>query len=139
MQETWSYFTDDEVFGASVKERQSIAAIRGKDDLATICGQVSDQIRQAYILSNREVGPDGTIPDGMHGRAIAIATWRFVSEGVPKNEDIQTSARENAYKEALEFLSQLLSVQIGKSAAPSFGTRGLNLPCRQFTRRNQDG
>src|SRR4051812_26258211 len=128
MSETWSQFTDDEVFGANVKERQSIAAIRGKDDLANICGQVTDQIRQAYILSNRTLGTDGMIPDGLHGRAIAIATWRFVSEGVPKNEGVQTKQREDAYKEALDFLSQLMTVQIGKSAAPSFGTRGVDVP-----------
>jgi hypothetical protein len=56
MNEPWSYFTDDEVFGANVKERQSIAAIRGKDDLPDICEQVTEQIRQAYIFSHRELG-----------------------------------------------------------------------------------
>lgn len=139
MNETWSQFTDDEVFGANVKERQSIAAIRGKDDLASICGQVTDQIRQAYIFGNRELGAEGTIPDGLHGRAIAIATWRFVSEGVPKNENLQTAAREKAYNEALEFLKLIATVQIGKSASPSFGTRGVNVPPRRFTDCTQDG
>jgi len=139
MSETWSQFVDSEVFGANVKERQSIAAIRGRDDLPDICGQVTDQIRQAYILSNRALGPDGTIPDGLHGRAVAIATWRFVSEGVPKNEGVQTSQREAAYKEALEFLNQLTTVQIGKSASPSFSTRGVNAPRRHFTDRTQNG
>jgi hypothetical protein len=135
MLENWSQFTDDEVFGANAKERQSIAAIRGRDDLPDICSEVTEQIRQAYIFSNRDLGPDGTIPDGLHGRAIAIATWRFVSEGVPQNEGIQTKQRESAYKEALDYLNSLASVQIGKTASPSFGPK----KHRQFTHRKWNG
>lgn len=139
MNETWSYFTDDEVFGANVKERQSIAAIRGKDDLPDICEQVTQQIRQAYIFSNREVGAEGTIPDGLKSRAVAIATWRFVSEGVPQNDALQTRARHSAYDEAIKYLGQIASVQIGRTAMPSFGKRGANLPARHFTDTTQDG
>ncbi|HXT10384.1 MAG TPA: hypothetical protein VN873_02390 [Candidatus Angelobacter sp.] len=137
--ETWTYFTDDEVFGANVKERQSIAAIRGKDDLPDICAQVTGQIRQAYLFSNRELGPDGTIPDGLKLRAIAIATWRFVSEGVPQNEGLQTKARQTANTEALNYLNQITSVKIGKTSTPAFGQRGIDLPPRQFTDTTQDG
>jgi hypothetical protein len=137
--EPWSYFTDDEVFGTNVKERQSIAAIRGKDDLADICEQVTGQIRQAYIFSNRELGADGMIPDGLKSRAIAIATWRFVSEGIPQNDALQTKARQSAYDEALGYLNQIASLQIGKTSSPSFGTRGVNVPSRKFTDCTQDG
>jgi hypothetical protein len=139
MIETWSYFTDDEVFGANVKERQSIAAIRGKDDLPDICAQVTSQIRQAYIFSNRELGPDGTIPDGLKFHAIAIATWRFVSEGVPHNDGLQTKARQSANVTAINYLNEIASVKIGKSATPAFGKRGTDLPPRQFTDNTQDG
>ena len=137
--ETWTYFTDDEVFGANVKERQSIAAIRGKDDLPDICAQVTGQIRQAYLFSSRELGPDGTIPDGLKLRAIAIATWRFVSEGVPQNEGLQTKARQTANTEAINYLNQIASVKIGKTSTPAFGQRGIDLPPRQFTDTTQDG
>jgi hypothetical protein len=137
--ETWTYFTDDEVFGANVKERQSIAAIRGKDDLPDICEQVTEQIRQAYIFSNRELGADGTIPDGLKSRAVAIATWRFVSEGVPQNDALQTKARHTAYDEAIKYLNQIASVQIGRTSTTAFGTRGIDLPPRLFTDTTQDG
>ena len=139
MNEPWSYFTDDEVFGANVKERQSIAAIRGKDDLPDICAQVTGQIRQAYIFSNRELGPDATIPDGLKMHAVAIATWRFVSEGVPQNDGLQTKARQAANAEAVNYLNQIASVKIGKTATPSFGKRGVNLPPRHFTDCTQEG
>jgi hypothetical protein len=137
--ETWSYFTDDEVFGANVKERQSIAAIRGKDDLPDICGQVTGQIRQAYIFSNRELGAEGTIPDGLKSRAVAMATWRFVSEGVPQNDALQTKARQSANAEAINYLNQIASLKIGKTSTPSFGERGIDLPPRHFTDTTQDG
>src|SRR6185437_16474933 len=131
--------TDDEVFGSNVKERQSIAVIRGKDDLPDICEQVTEQIRQAYIFSNRELGADGTIPDGLKSRAVAIATWRFVSEGVPQNDALQTKARHSAYDEAIKYLNQIASVQIGRTSMPSFGTRGIDLTPRHFTDTTQDG
>jgi hypothetical protein len=137
--EPWTYFTDDEVFGANVKERQSIAAIRGKDDLPDICAQVTGQIRQAYIFSNRELGAEGTIPDGLKMHAVAIATWRFVSEGVPQNDGVQTKAREKANAEAVNYLNQIASVKIGKTATPSFGRRGSDLPKRHFTDCTQEG
>lgn len=139
MMEPWSYFTDDEVFGANVKERQSIAVIRGKDDLPDICAQVTGQIRQAYIFSNRELGAEGTIPDGLKARAVAIATWRFVSEGVPQNDSLQTKARQTANAEAVNYLNQIASVKIGKTGTPAFGNRGTDLPARQFTDTTQDG
>jgi len=139
MNESWSYFTDDEVFGANVKERQSIAAIRGKDDLPDICAQVTAQIRQAYLFSNRELGPDGTIPDGLKAQAVAIATWRFVSEGIPQNDSLQTKARQTANIEALHYLDQIASVKIGRTATPVFGKRGTDLPARHFTDTTQDG
>jgi len=139
MTESWSYFTDDEVFGANVKERQSIAAIRGKDDLPDICAQVTGQIRQAYIFSNRELGLDGTIPDGLKSHAIAIATWRFVSEGVPQNDGLQTKARQTANVAAINYLNEIASVKIGKTASPAFGPRGSDLPARHFTDTTQDG
>jgi hypothetical protein len=139
MNEPWSYFTDDEVFGSNVKERQSIVAIRGKDDLPDICEQVTGQIRQAYIFSNRELGVEGTIPDGLKSRAIAIATWRFVSEGVPQNDSLQTKARQIANTEAINYLSQIASVKIGKTSTPVFGRRGEHLPVRHFTDNTQDG
>jgi len=113
MTESWSYFTDDEVFGANVKERQSIAAIRGKDDLPDICAQVTGQIRQAYIFSNREVGAEGTIPEGLKARAVAMATWRFVSEGVPQNDALQTKARQTANTAAVNYLNEIASVKLG--------------------------
>jgi hypothetical protein len=139
MNEPWSYFTDDEVFGANVKERQSIATIRGRDDLPDICAQVTGQIRQAYIFSNRELGAEGTIPDGFKARAVAMATWRFVSEGVPQNDSLQTRARQSANTEAVNYLNQVASVKIGRTGTPVFGKRGTDLPARQFTDNTQDG
>lgn len=139
MTESWSYFTDDEVFGANVKERQSIAAIRGKDDLPDICAQVTGQVRQAYIFSNRELGPEGTIPDGLKSHAVAIATWRFVSEGVPQNDALQSKARQTANATAINYLNEIASVKIGKTAMPAFGKRGSDLPARNFSDTTQDG
>lgn len=135
MDENWSTFTDDMVFGAALKERQSIAAIKGRDDLADICGAVTTQIREAWLSGGRAVGPDDTIPEGLQARAIAIATWRFVSEGVPLNDGVQTKARKDAFAEAMNYLDQIAKRKI-KSAGSAEIVQAVP---RQATRRRLDG
>jgi hypothetical protein len=134
-EETWSTLSDGDVFGASAAERQSLAAIKGRDDLADICAAVTQQIREAYSSGGRALGDDGTIPDGLRGRAIAIAAWRFVSEGVPQNEGIQTASRREAFDEAVSFLKQIAGRQIRSAGSAQTVTR----VHRQATRRKLEG
>lgn len=135
MDENWSTFTDDVVFSANLKERQSIAAIKGRDDLADICDAVTTQIREAWLSGGRALGPDGTIPDGLQARAIAIATWRFVSEGVPENTGIQTKARNDAFTEATTYLEQIAKREIRSAGS----AENIHFAARQATRRRLDG
>lgn len=135
MSENWIQFTDTDVFAEGSQERIVIAAIKKGDDLAEICGQVTNSIRQAYAFGNKDVGAAAlTIPEGLLGRAIAIALWRFVSEGVPRSPVYQTAQREAAYKEAKEFLDKIASGEFGKVAAPSVGTKH-----RRFRHCDEDG
>lgn len=134
MAENWIDFTDGDVLEPTSKERQSIAAVKGRDDLADICAEVIDQVRQAYAFGNRDLGPDGQIPQGLKSRAIAIAIWRFVSEGVPKNESIQTKQRESAFDEATKYLERIGEVSIGKTSEPSVSTT-----TPKFDQASQDG
>ena len=134
MAETWIKFTDDDVFVANAPERRTIAAVKRRDDLAEIVGQVIGQVRQAYQFSNRELGPEMTIPEGLKARATAIALWRFVTEGVPRNPVLQTKERESAFKEAQDFLEKIANAMIGKVSAPSVGTRH-----RRFTACDEEG
>jgi hypothetical protein len=133
--ESWSTFTDDAVFGVSLKERQGIAAVKGRDDLADICDAVTTQIREAWQGGGRSPGPDDAIPDSLKARAIAIATWRFVSEGVPRNEGVQTKARYDAFTEAVNYLEQIARREI-KSAGSA---QSINPLERQATRQRLDG
>ena len=102
--------------------------------MQVICDQVVAQVRQAYAFSNRDLGEDGTIPAGLKERAIAIALWRFVSEGVAKNEGIQTKQRESTAAEARKYLDQIAAAEIGKVSAPSVGVR-----TRRFKGCQEDG
>ncbi|PWU18913.1 MAG: hypothetical protein C5B50_07805 [Verrucomicrobia bacterium] len=123
MPESWTTFTDLDVLPATSAERIGIAAIKGRDDLAAICLGVTAQIRQAYEFSERDLGPEGQIPEGLKGRAIAIALWRFVSEGVAKNEAVQTRQREAAYEEAVDYLEKVGQAKIGRVSGPAVGRR----------------
>lgn len=134
MSETWVELADADVLPANGAERVAIAAIKGQDDLQPLCDQVVEQVRQAYLLSNRDVGADGTIPSGLKERAIAIALWRFVSEGVTKNEALQTQQRQDAATEARKYLDDLAAVNIGRASAPSVHSRH-----RKFSHRQEDG
>lgn len=135
MPESWITFTDEDVFAADSKERLSIVAIRKRDDLADICSQVTDQIREAYLNGGRELGDEGTIPAGLKARAIALATWRFVSEGVPKNEGLQTKSRQDSFTEATEFLFKIASREIKGAGSAQIVCK----PTRRATRERLDG
>jgi hypothetical protein len=134
MSETWVELADSDVMAANSQERVSVAAVKGRDDLQEICGQVVELVRQAYLFSNRDLGAEGTIPSGLKERAAAIALWRFVSEGVAKNEGIQTKQRESAATEARAYLDRIASAEIGKVSAPSVRERR-----RRFSHREEDG
>lgn len=123
MTENWITFTDADVLEPTSQERKSIVTVKGRDDLGDICEAVTNQVRQAYLLGSRDVGDAGTIPEGLKAHAIAIAIWRFVSEGVPKNEGIQTKQRESAYRNALDFLTSIAKADVGKATDPSISER----------------
>lgn len=106
MPENWITLVSDDVLSPNSKEKASIVAIKGLDDLPAIVEEVSNQVREAYRSGGRELGPDGTIPDGLKQRAIAIALWKFLA-GVAKNDGIHTREREGNYKEATDYLASI--------------------------------
>ena len=134
MSENWVTLTAEDVLAPGSAERVAIVAIKQRDDLGEICGEVTSQVRQAYAFSNRDLGDDGTIPEGLKAKAIAIALWRFVSEGVAKNDGIQTKGREAAATAAVKYLDQIAAAEIGKVSAPSVGKRR-----RKFTKCEEEG
>ena len=78
----------------------------------------------AYADAGRALGSAGTVPAGLKARAIAIALWRFVSEGVAKNEGVQTRAREQAAEEARKWLDALGRGEVGgRGSGPSVAAR----------------
>ena len=134
MSETWVILVDDEVLTGGCAERLTVAGIKNRDDLGEICAQVTEQVRQAYEMSSRDLGAEGTIPLGLKARAIAIALWRFVSEGVPRIEKIQTKEREASAREAREYLDMIARVDIGGTTSPSVGEKW-----RRFGHCQEDG
>ena len=134
MSESWITLTDSDVMTADAAERGTVVAIKKRDDLGEICAAVTEEVRQAYLFSNRDLGPDGTIPSGLRARAIAMAIWRFVSEGLPRVEKLQTKERQEAATAARDYLAQIASADIGKVSAPSVGRKR-----RLFSLREQDG
>lgn len=92
------------------------------------------QVCEAYTLSNRDLGPDGTIPAGLKARATAIALWRFVSEGAPALPKMQTKERKDASDEATKYLGSLANMDLGKTSTPSVGKRP-----HRFSQREQEG
>ena len=135
LSETWSPFTDADAFPPSSRERQNVAAAKTRDDLADICDSVTAQIRDAYLSGGRSLGDDGTIPDALRARAIAIATWRFVTEGLPQNEALQTPSRRDAFNEAVNYLHQIATRQIPTAGSVHIPHRSP----RQATRHRLDG
>ena len=107
MDEQWIELSDTDVMPANSQERIGVSTAKGRDDLQDICDQVVQQVRDAYLSGGRPLGDDGTIPSGLKMRAIAIALWRFITEGVGKNEGVQTRSREDGFKDAVAYLQRI--------------------------------
>lgn len=101
---TWITPADSEIFPAAAKERASIVAIKGVDDLAAILAEVIAQFRDAIAGRENPLDDDGTIPSGLAKYARDLALWIFITRGVPENEGIQTKERNDAAKKAEEIL-----------------------------------
>lgn len=112
MSESWIELLDSDVMPGNSQERIGVAAAKGRDDLQDICDQVVEQVRDAYISGGRSLGPDRTMPAGLKVRAVAIALWRFVTEGVGKNDGLQTAGRKDAADEATKYLGRIASREI---------------------------
>ena len=134
MSETWITLVDSDVLPQNSRERQAVTALKGLDDLADICVQVTNQIREAWQSGGQVLGPLGTIPDGMQDRAVAIALWRYINR-LPKNDNIQTPARRGNYDDAKEYLMQISTRKVTGSGGAQIARGGP----RRATRRQTDG
>lgn len=112
MDEHWITLTDEDVMPAASQERKSIAAVKGVDDLAAKVQQATGQVRDAYRSGGRLLGDHGTIPAGLKDRAVAIALWRFLVDGVARNDSVHTREREHAYDEAVKYLEAIARREI---------------------------
>jgi hypothetical protein len=133
MSESWITLSEDDVFAATNVERLMVVNIKKVDDLQEICDRVTAQVRHAYEFSGRTMGANGTIPEGLKARAVALALWLFIS-GLQGIEKIQTKEREAAGREAREYFEKISSGEVGNISGPSVGRRR-----RKFTGREEDG
>lgn len=96
----WITPVDTEVLSAQSKERASVTAIKGKDDLAQILTEVISKFRDAIAGRENVLDKDGTLPAGLADYARDMALWIYITRGVPKNEGIQTKERKDAFDKA---------------------------------------
>lgn len=123
MSEQWVELSAGDVLGVDHPERVLITKIKGADDLQSKCDEAVEEIRQAYEISGRALGGEGTIPSGLKRRAIAMALWRYVSEGVPSLPKTQTRDRREAADEASRFVIKIASAEVTHISGPSVRPR----------------
>jgi hypothetical protein len=104
---SWITPTDDEVLSQQAKERASIAAIKGKDDLPQILAEVIAEFRDAIAGRENALDVDGTVPAGLAKYVRDRALWIFISRGVPENDSVQTKGRADAAKAAEDALQAI--------------------------------
>jgi len=118
----WITLTDNEVLPPG-KERASIAAIKTVDDLANIIQRVTDTFRGAIAGRGYALGDDGTIPSQVAPYVSAMALWMFLTQGVPKNDSVQTKSREAANADALSVLRSISEGKFGIEPPAGFTGR----------------
>lgn len=100
----WITPSDNEVLPPAAKERASIKAIKGVDDLGQILTEVVAEFRDAIAGRENALDADGTVPQGLAKYVRDLALWIFITRSVPKNEGIQTKERADAAKKAEDIL-----------------------------------
>jgi hypothetical protein len=103
----WITIADTDALPASSAERQNVAAVKGVDDLAACVARAVDAFRAAIASRGHPLDADGTVPQGYAAPVLNLALWWFVSQGVPKNEGLQTAARAGAAQAAEALLDEL--------------------------------
>ena len=116
---SWVTVTDQDILPANSKERIAIVAVKGIDDLPDSVQKVTDSFRGAISARGFELGPDGTIPSSLVRHVQAMALWTFLTQGVPKNESVQTEARKKADSEGA---SALKAIYEGRMAIEAVST-----------------
>ena len=114
---SWITVTDQDAMPGNSQERQSIAAVKGVDDLQDKVVEAVETFRDAIRSSGQPLDADGTIPLSLKRYVIDWAIWQFVSQGVAKNPGIQDDARKDANDRAEKMLSRILDGKFKVTAA----------------------
>lgn len=100
----WTTFDSDVVLGQFTEaERDEVQALDGGGGkLADATSKALKEWRQAMTDGGFELGDAGTLPEGYHARAAAIAVWLFVTS-LSGAEQMQTEARKELCKDARSY------------------------------------
>ncbi len=104
----WNVLTSQDVLDEmSPGEVATIKAIQEAADLLPrFVQRAVNECRGAIAAGSYPLGPDATVPDGLHSDVIAIARWRWLIS-LPQLSKMQTKEREQAFKDAQAKLKQI--------------------------------
>lgn len=131
----WITPVDTEVLSAQSKERASISAIKGKDDLPQVLAEVVAEFRDAIAGRENALDADGTLPTGLAKYARDMALWIYITRGIPNNDGIQTKERADAAKKAEDVLADIRNGKI--AIEPPTGWASNEPPTKNWNSENR--
>lgn len=143
----WVAITERDIIDEfSESERAAHDRLKNSDALANILARVVNRFRGAILAGGGSCGTAGTLPDSLHGEAIALARWRYLLSLPNVGTAIQSEPRKEEAQRAVDLLKRIESggyaVEDPDSTAgavqsptlPSVGTARTD-----FSRDQQDG
>lgn len=133
-------------------EQATLQGVQGATtNLEDIVANAVAAARGSIAAGGNALDPDSTLPDQVRADVIAIARWRWLTSVPDLGEAFASKARKEAHDSAQARLEAIASgkVKVEKpltsdaaavpTQRPTFPTRGVTAPARQFTAESQDG
>jgi hypothetical protein len=148
----WNEITDDDVLNEfTPAEKAMLNNIQGgKGNLPDVLTKVIGKVRGSIKAGGNQLDFTSatTIPDQLADETIAIARWRWLSS-FPALKAFKTDERKKASDDAMALLERISSQAtdrprvelpaVADTTPPPIIAPAVKKPCRQMTRRNQEG
>lgn len=143
----WTAITENDLLDEfSAPERTAHDNVKNSDALGNILRRVINRFRGAILAGGGTLGDDGTLPDSLHGEAIALARWRYLLSLPNIGTAIQSEPRKEEAERAVALLKRIEAGEYRVEDAATAGDVQSMVPMpstgdtrTDFSRDNQDG
>jgi hypothetical protein len=128
----WKQITDADVLEEVSPPEAAMMKAAAGDKAAVFVARAIAEVRGAILGGGYPVGDAGTLPEGLHSDALALARWRWLI-AFPALAKLQTKERKDAFEAAQRRLQAIQDREYG----PESPVAGSNPTTGQWNAENK--